>query len=168
MPGDLAAVNNYLVLGALLFVIGAVGFLTRRNMIILFLCVELMFQGVTLTLVGFASYRGTWSGQVLALMSLAVAAGEAAIALALVVALFRRTGSLDVSLWQELREPDQPPLIDDDVPFDPETPTVWPKLTLSGLLPSRRPDVQRPARALSTTATVTTTSADQPPKGSAT
>ncbi len=100
--------NNYLLLGALLFSLGMVGFLTKRNLIIMFLCAELMLQGVSMTLVAFSRFHGNWNGQVFTIFSLALAAAEAAIALALVVALFRRGHNLDVSLWQDLRESDQP------------------------------------------------------------
>ena len=93
MPGDAAVLNNYLIVGALLFTLGLAGFLARRNLIVMFLCAELMLQGVSLTLVGFSSYHGTWGGQVFAIFSLALAAAEAGIALALFVVLFRRNGS---------------------------------------------------------------------------
>ena len=102
--------NNYLLLGAVLFSLGMVGFLTRRNLIIMFLCAELMLQGVSMSLVAFSRYHGNWNGQVFTVFSLALAGAEAAIALALVVALFRRGHNLDVSLWQDLRESDQPPI----------------------------------------------------------
>lgn len=129
------ALNNYLILGALLFALGIVGFLARRNLIVIFLCAELMLQGVSVTLVGFSGYHGTWSGQVFAIFSLALAAAEAGIALALFVVLFRRADSLDASIWQELREADQPPV--DDEPAGDVQPTErhWPQLTSAGALP---------------------------------
>lgn len=136
--GNVAVFQNYLIVGALLFTLGLVGFLTRRNVIVMFLCAEVMLQGVTVTLVGSSYYHGTWSGQVLTIFSLAIAAAEAALALALVVMLFRRAGSLDISIWQDLREADQPP-VDDDEPLADE-PTVepsWPHLTTAGLLPKK-------------------------------
>jgi len=136
MPGSDAVLNNYLIVGALLFTLGLVGFLARRNLIVMFLCAELMLQGVSLTFVAFSEYHGTWGGQVFAVFSLALAAAEAGIALALFVVLFRRRGSLDVSIWQDLREADQPPVpdesADDDVP-PPET--DGPHLTRAGDLP---------------------------------
>src|SRR5262249_53391977 len=113
MTGSVAALNDYLIVGALLFALGLVGFLARRNLIVMFLCAELMLQGVSLTLVAFSGFHGTWSGQVFAIFSLALAAAEAGIALALFVVLFRRGASLDVSIWQDLREADQPPITDD-------------------------------------------------------
>jgi len=98
----------YLIVGAALFVLGLVGFVTRRNLIIMFLCTELMFQGIIVNLVAFGRYplRGspTLDGQVLALFLLAVAAAEAALGLALVVLLYRYRATLDVSAWKLLRE----------------------------------------------------------------
>ena len=99
--------HSYLVVGAILFALGMIGFLTRRNMIILFLCAEMMLQGVAINLVAFARYRGNLEGQAFTLFILTVAACEAAIALALFLTLYKSRGSLDVSLWQELREPGQ-------------------------------------------------------------
>jgi NADH-quinone oxidoreductase subunit K len=146
MSGSEAALNNYLIVGALLFTLGVVGFLTRRNLIVMFLCAELMLQGVSVTLVGFSGYHGTWSGQVFAIFSLALAAAEAGVALALFVVLFRRAGSLDVSLWQDLREEDQPPAEEEPVD-DVQVPEPrWPRLTTAGRLPARvRGDGQQAA-----------------------
>jgi NADH-quinone oxidoreductase subunit K len=98
------ALMNYLLLGAGLFVLGMIGFLARRNMIIMFLSAEMMLQGTALTLVGFGRYHGNWTGQVFTIVILTVAACEASIALALIVILYNRRGSLDVSLWQSIRE----------------------------------------------------------------
>src|SRR3954468_21689859 len=100
--------RNYLLVGAALMVLGMIGFLARRNLIVMFLSAEMMLQGTALTLVGFGRYYGNWTGQVFTIMILTVAASEAAIALALILILFHRRGSLDVSLWQDLREPGQP------------------------------------------------------------
>ena len=134
---DLNLLTNYLLLGAIVFALGAVGFLTRRNLIVMFLSAEMMLQGVSLTLVAFGAYHRTWAGQVFTIFSLALAAAEAAIALALIVALYRRAQSLDISLWQELREPDQPPIIDEFPPDEPslEPERKWPILTKAGNLP---------------------------------
>src|SRR5438093_3680520 len=99
--------HSYLIVGAILFVLGLIGFLARRNLIILFLCAEMMLQGVAINLVAFARYRGNLQGQSFTLFILTVAACEAAIALALILMLYRNKQSLDVSLWQELREPGQ-------------------------------------------------------------
>lgn len=109
-----ANLESYLLVGAVLFVLGMVGFLTRRNLIIMFLSAEMMLQGVAINLVAFAKFRGDLGGQALVLFILTVAACEAAIALALILMLYKRKKSLDVSLWQEMREPDQEPIVDED------------------------------------------------------
>lgn len=81
--------DYYLILSAVIFLIGALGVLTRRNAIIIFMCIELMLNAVNLTLVGFSQYMGDTSGQILVLMVMTVAAAEAAIGLAIVLSLFR-------------------------------------------------------------------------------
>src|SRR5215471_12516470 len=137
MTGSDAALNNYLIMGALLFTLGLVGFLARRNLIIMFLCAELMLQGVSLTLVAFSAFHNVWSGQAFAIMSLALAAAEAGIALALFVVLFRRGHSLDVSIWQDLREADQPPVADESAGDEKPAEDQWPHLPVAGQLPAK-------------------------------
>jgi NADH-quinone oxidoreductase subunit K len=100
--------RNYLLVGAALFALGMLGFLARRNVIVMFLSVEMMLQGTALSLVGFGRYHGTWTGQVFTIVILTVAACEASIALALVVVLYNRISSLDVTLVQDIREPSVP------------------------------------------------------------
>src|SRR5262245_65222551 len=106
--------ESYLVVGAALFCLGLIGFLSRRNMIVMFLCAEMMLQAVAINLVAFARYRGNLQGQAFVLFILTVAACEAAIALALILMLYRRRRSLDVSLWQDLREAGQEPAVDEE------------------------------------------------------
>ena len=96
--------RNYLLIGAALFVLGILGFLSRRNLIVMFLSAEMMLQGTALSLVAFGRYHGNWTGQVFTIVILTVAACEASIALALVVILYNRRMSLDVTLWQDIRE----------------------------------------------------------------
>src|SRR3954471_22281204 len=103
--------QTYLLLGAALVSIGLLGFIARRNMIVMFLSAEMMLQGVALTLVGFGRYHGNWTGQVLTIMILTVAACEASVALALILVLYHRRSSLDVTLWHEIHEPGQRPVI---------------------------------------------------------
>lgn len=79
----------YLILSAVLFAIGMVGVLTRRNAIIIFMCIELMLNAVNVSLVAFSSYLGNSIGQILVFFVMTVAAAEAAIGLAIVLALFR-------------------------------------------------------------------------------
>ncbi|MFO0969191.1 MAG: NADH-quinone oxidoreductase subunit NuoK [Gemmataceae bacterium] len=131
------SLESYLLIGAALFALGLVGFLTRRNLIILFLCAEMMLQGVAINLLAFARFRGNMGGQVLTLFIIAVAACEAAVALALILMLYKSRKSLDVSLWQDLREEDQDP-IEDEEPLPPppeEAPT--PHLTPAGREPEQ-------------------------------
>lgn len=98
-----------MLIGAILFGLGVVGFLTRRNLIIMFLCTELMFQGVLLNLVGmdltWTNLQGRLNvqGQVFGLFVLAIAAVEAGLGLAIVVMLYRRRGTLDAEAWTELK-----------------------------------------------------------------
>ena len=98
------ALSHFLLVSALLFVIGLVGFLTRRNMIVMFLCTELMFQGAAIAMIAFGRYHFDVSGQVFVIFILTIAAAEAALALALVVLLYRRKETLSAEAWSELRE----------------------------------------------------------------
>ena len=87
----------YLLLSALLFAIGAVGVLVRRNAIVVFMCIELMLNAVNLTLVTFARMHGSLDGQVIALFVMLVAAAEVVVGLAIIMAIFRarRSASVD-------------------------------------------------------------------------
>jgi NADH-quinone oxidoreductase subunit K len=80
----------YLVVAALLFTIGAAGLLARRNVLVMFMCVELMLNAVNLTFVTFAKMLDDVGGQVIVFFTLAVAAAEVAVGLAIIVAIFRR------------------------------------------------------------------------------
>ena len=127
--------ESYLIVGVILFGLGTVGFLARRNMIIMFLSAEMMLQGVLVNLVSFSHYRGNLGGQVLSLFIVTVAACEAAVALALILTLYRDRKSLDVSLWQDLREPGQEPAVDEE-PLPPPPPEApLPRLTPAGIEP---------------------------------
>ncbi len=96
--------SHYLFTSAVLFVIGLVGFLTRRNMIIMFLCTELMLQAAAIAMIAFGRYHVDESGQVFVIFILTIAAAEAALALGLVVLLYRRKATLSAEAWSELRE----------------------------------------------------------------
>jgi len=105
---DLTPLHNltlahFLLTGAVLFVMGVIGFLTRRNLIIVFLCTEMMFQGVAVSLVAFSRYHLNFTGQTFVIFVLTIAAAEAALALGLVVLLFRRKRTLDSEAWSELK-----------------------------------------------------------------
>ena len=100
MPAEL---QHYLFLSAAMFALGVVGFLSRRNLIIMFLCTELMFQAAGLAFIAFGRYHMDPSGPVFVIFVLTIAAAEAALALALVVYCFRRRETLDASEWAELK-----------------------------------------------------------------
>ena len=147
MPYELALLNDYLIVGALLVGIGMIGFLSRRNMIVMFLSAEIMLQGVSLSLVAWSRFRNDFGGQTLVLFIIAVAACEAAIALALVIALFRRRGNLDVAAWRLLGEANQRPPRERPLPEEPpEQAEPWPHLPPAGVQPetSREETEYRP------------------------
>ncbi len=96
--------GHYLITSAVLFVLGLVGFLTRRNLIVMFLCTELMFQAAAIAMIAFSRFHADLSGQVFVIFILTVAAAEAALALGLVVLLYRRKETLSAEAWSELRE----------------------------------------------------------------
>lgn len=87
----------YLLLAALLFTVGAIGVLTRRNAIMVFMCVELMLNSVNLTLVTFSRSNGDLDGQVMAFFVMVVAAAEVVVGLAIIMSIFRtrRSASID-------------------------------------------------------------------------
>ena len=97
-----ATLNHYLLTSALLFGIGMIGFVSRRNLIVMFLCTEMMFQAVVLALVAFSRYHMNMDGQVFVIFVLTIAAAEAALALGLVVMLFRRKETLDAEAWSSM------------------------------------------------------------------
>ena len=132
------SLHHYLVVGAILFVLGMIGFLARRNLIVMFLSAEMMLQGVAINLVAFARYGGNLTGQAFVLFILTVAACEAGIALALILMLYKRKGSLDVSLWQELREEGWEAAEDEEPLPEPMPETPLPHLTIAGKQPARR------------------------------
>ncbi len=130
-----ALLQNSLLLGAALFSIGLIGFLSRRNMIVMFLCAEMMLQGVSISLVAWGRWHNNWDGQVLVIFILTVAACEAAIALALFLMLFQRRGGLDIAAWDDLRESNLPAYADHELPEVAEPQPQWPHLTPSGIEP---------------------------------
>lgn len=141
MPDAPAMLHHSLLVGAMLFGVGLVGFVSRRNMIVMFLAAEMMLQGVSVSLVAWGRYHNDWGGQMLVLFILTVAACEAAIALALVLRLFRQRGSLDMAAWQELREDDQPAHVDREVSEALEHRAApWPRLVEAGHQPE--PDLE--------------------------
>ncbi len=105
MPAPMAQATlaHYLFLSAAMFALGLIGFLTRRNLIIMFLCTELMFQAAGIALIAFSRFHLEYTGQTFVIFVLTVAAAEAALALALVVLLFRKRDSLDAEQWSEMK-----------------------------------------------------------------
>ena len=90
-------IEEALFFSALLFAIGAMGVLTRRNALIVFMCVELMLNAVNLSFVALARMHGSASGQVFVIFVMTVAAAEAAVGLAIVIAVFRHFRSVDLA-----------------------------------------------------------------------
>ena len=90
------ALNHYLLLSALLFTIGVIGILVRRNVIMVLMCLELIFNAANVNLVAVARYRPDLTGQIFSIFTITVAAAEAAIGLGLVIALFRNLQTVNV------------------------------------------------------------------------
>lgn len=96
-------IHHYVALSAILFTIGAYGLFTRRNLIVMFLCLELMLNAVNLTFVTFSRVVGDLTGQIFMLMSVTVAAAEVAIGLAFAVLIYNNYKSLDIDLLKLLK-----------------------------------------------------------------
>jgi len=96
-------VHHYLVLGAILFSLGTFGVLTRKNAIVIFMCIELMLNAVNLTFISLSHYLGNMDGQIFVLFIMAVAAAEAAVGLALMIAFFRNRESISVDDFNLLK-----------------------------------------------------------------
>ena len=88
--------NGYLVVSAILFAIGTIGVLTRRNAIVIFMCVEMMLNAVNLTFIALSKYLGNLDGQIFVFFVMTVAAAEAAVGLALMIAFYKNRESIDV------------------------------------------------------------------------
>ncbi len=99
-------IEGYLIVSALLFGIGAFGFLARRNSILMLICIELMLNAVNLSLVAFNAHAGPGevTGAIFALMIMAVAAAEATVGLALVIAIIRTRQTPEVDQYSDLKE----------------------------------------------------------------
>lgn len=92
----MVTLNSYLVLGAVLFSIGAVGVFTQRNALIIYMCIELMLNAVNLTFIAFSRFLNNLDGHVFVFMIMAVAAAEAAVGLAIFISLFRNKETVNV------------------------------------------------------------------------
>jgi len=95
--------NHYILLSAIIFSIGVVGVLIRRNAIVIFMSVELMLNSVNLLLTVFSVYRGDAAGQVFVFFIMALAAAEVAIGLAIIVMIYRNTNSIDINVLNRLK-----------------------------------------------------------------
>ncbi len=96
-------INHYILLSTVLFCIGVLGVLFRRNAIIIFMSVELMLNAVNLLLVAFSSYWGDAAGQVFVFFVMVVAAAEVAVGLAILIMIYRNTGSTDIDVLNKLK-----------------------------------------------------------------
>lgn len=96
-------IDYYIWLSVILFSIGVVGVLYRRNSIVIFMCIELMLNAVNLLLVAFSTLLNDAAGQVFVFFIMAVAAAEVAIGLAIVVVMHRGTGSIDINILNRLK-----------------------------------------------------------------
>lgn len=92
----MVSLNSYLMLGAVLFSIGAVGVFTQRNALIIYMCIELMLNAVNLTFIAFSRFLNNMDGHVFVFMIMTVAAAEAAVGLAIIISLFRNKATVNV------------------------------------------------------------------------
>jgi NADH:ubiquinone oxidoreductase subunit K len=99
----MVGIDWYLALSAILFTIGAIGVLIRRNAIVVFMCIEMMLNAVNLSLISFSAFHGDVTGQILVFFSLSVAAAEAVVGLAIIISIFRNNLSVDITKVNLLR-----------------------------------------------------------------
>lgn len=93
----------FVLVSVLLFLIGCFGFITRKNAIVAFMCLELMLNGINVALVTFSKFHNNYDGQILTLFVIAVAAAEAAVGLGIILSLFRSFRSIETSAASEMR-----------------------------------------------------------------
>jgi len=96
-------IQNYLILSIILFCIGILGVVSRRNVLVIFMSIELMLNAANLAFVAFSRFHESMDGHVLAMMVMAVAAAEAALALAVVILLHKHKGKLDSNVFSLLK-----------------------------------------------------------------
>jgi NADH-quinone oxidoreductase subunit K len=97
------SVHHYLLLSAILFSIGTFGVLTRKNAIVIFMCIEVMLNSVNLTFIALSRHVGNMDGQIFVFFVMTVAAAEAAVGLALMIAFYRNKESIDVDNFNMLK-----------------------------------------------------------------
>lgn len=95
--------NHYILFCAIIFSIGVMGVLIRRNAIVIFMSIELMLNSVNLLLTAFSAYRNDASGQVFVFFVMALAAAEVAVGLAIIVMVYRNTNSTDINILNRLK-----------------------------------------------------------------
>jgi len=95
--------THYLVLAAILFVIGMAGVLLRRNIIVLLMSIELMLNSVNLTFIAFSKYLGHLDGHIMVFFVMTIAAAEAAVGLALAVSIFKRFNEVNIRFFEHLK-----------------------------------------------------------------
>jgi NADH-quinone oxidoreductase subunit K len=95
--------NHYILFSAIIFSIGVMGVLIRRNAIVIFMSIELMLNSVNLLLTAFSAHRGDASGQVFVFFVMALAAAEVAVGLAIIVMIYRNTNSTDINVLNRLK-----------------------------------------------------------------
>ena len=100
---QIVPLNWYILLATILFCIGVMGVLFRRNAIIILMCIELMLNSVNLLLVAFSAYHGDSDGQVFVFFIMVVAAAEVAVGLALLISIYRNIGSTDIDVLNKLK-----------------------------------------------------------------
>ena len=105
MLGNLGAVGleHYLILSAIVFTIGMVGVLVRKNVIVILMSIELMLNAINLTLISFSRYNGNVNGQLMVFFVMTVAAAEAGVGLALAIAIFKKFKEINIKLFENLR-----------------------------------------------------------------
>ena len=100
----MATLTGYATVSMILFSLGAIGVVSRRNVFIIYMSIELMLNGINLFLVTFARYHFNMDGQILSIMVVAIAAAEAAVFLSVIILLFRTKKSLDTDVFIELKQ----------------------------------------------------------------
>jgi NADH-quinone oxidoreductase subunit K len=94
---------HYLILSAVLFSMGMLGVLLRKNAIVILMCIELMLNAVNLTFVAFSKYTGNINGQIMVFFVMTIAAAEAAVGLAIAVAIFKRFKEINIRFFEHLK-----------------------------------------------------------------
>jgi NADH-quinone oxidoreductase subunit K len=95
--------THYLILSAIIFSMGMVGVLLRKNTIVILMCIELMLNAVNLTFVAFSKYSGNINGQIMVFFVMTIAAAEAAVGLAIAVAIFKRFKEINIRFFEHLK-----------------------------------------------------------------